>query len=258
LLAQLAGASPGPSIVITSTGFFLLTLVFAPKYGTLADWNRRRRAVPQEIKEDVLGAVLRTRKEWVSMGQVLRHIDTANPRIRRAIQQLIQQDYLDQQNDELRLTKQGYREARRLLRAHRIWETYLDRTGTPASDLHGKAHVLEHLNDERTIDYLDDKLGHPLIDPHGSEIPEDFVDFEKYDAVPSSLLREGYRAEVVRVEDETLSQKFKPGMEVVAGPRSDDGEQWSLVMESGKTIQLTHDQADSVFVKLLETKTPGT
>ena len=252
-LAQAAGASPGPAIVITSTAFFLATLTFAPKYGLLADWNRRRRAVPQEIKEDVLGSVLRSDEEWVPMSKVLRNIESANPRIRRAIQQLIRQDFLDQQGDSLQLSPKGRREARRLLRAHRIWETYLDRMGTPASDLHGRAHILEHMNDERTIDYLDDKLGHPLTDPHGSEIPEDFVDFEELDEVRSSLLREGYRAEVVRVEGQELMAQFKPGMEVVAGQRSEDGERWALINEQGQTIQLTHDQADAIFVKLIET-----
>lgn len=253
-LAQFAGASPGPAIVITSSMFFLMTLVFAPRYGLLADWNRRRRTVPQEIKEDVLGSVLRSKTEWVPMAEVLRYIESTNPRIRRAIQQLIRQDFLDQQNGSVQLTQKGRREARRLLRAHRIWETYLARMGTPASDLHGRAHKLEHLNDERTIDYLDDKLGHPLTDPHGSEIPEDFVDFEELEEVRSSLLREGYRAEIVRVDDQTLTRRLAPGMIVVAGPRSEDGLQWSLVRDDGQVVQLSHDQADAIFVRAVETK----
>ena len=254
-LAQSAGASPGPSIVITSTSFFLMTLVLAPKYGLLADWNRKRRSVPQEIKEDVLGSVLRSRSEWVPMSEVMRHVETHNPRIRRAIQQLIRQDFLDQKENSLQLTQQGHREARRLLRAHRIWETYLARMGTPASDLHGRAHKLEHLNDERTIDYLDDKLGHPLTDPHGSEIPEDFVDFEELEIVRSSLLREGHRAQVVRIDDHQLEHKLSCGMVVVAGPRSEDGQQWSLITDQGESIHLSHEQADAVFVKLVESKT---
>ena len=47
--------------------------------------------------------------------------------------------------------------------------------------------------------------------------------------------------------------QFKPGMEVVAGQRSEDGERWALINEQGQTIQLTHDQADAIFVKLIET-----
>ena len=253
-LAKWLGGSPGPAIVLVSTLFFLTTLVFAPQYGLLANWNRRRRTVPQEIKEDVLGSVLRSKQEWVPMQEVLRHVETANPRIRRAIGQLVRQDYLDQKQESLQLTKKGHREARRLLRAHRIWETYLAHMGTPETDLHGRAHKLEHLNDEQTIDYLDDKLGHPLTDPHGSVIPEDFVDFEELDEVRSSLLREGYRAQVVRVARPELEKMFPNGTVVTAGPRSDDGEIWTLVTERGESIKVSHDDADAIFVKLLEFK----
>ena len=253
-LAHAAGASPGPSIVITGTGFFLATLVFAPKYGLLVDWNRRRRAVPQEIKEDVLGAILRSEQEWVPINDVVRHIASNKPKIRRAIIHLIRQDLLDQKGTELRLTSQGRREGRRLLRAHRIWETYLDRMGTPANELHGQAHKLEHMNDEQTIDYLDDKLGHPLKDPHGSTIPEDFVDFEELSEVRSSLLREGFRAEIVRVEDVTLQDRLRPGAKVLGGPRSADGIRWSLITEDGATVELSHDQADAVFVHRVESE----
>ena len=253
-LAHAAGASPGPSIVITGTGFFLATLVFAPRYGLLVDWNRRRRAVPQEIKEDVLGAILRSEQEWVPINDVVRHIASNKPKIRRAIIHLIRQDLLDQKGTELRLTSQGRREGRRLLRAHRIWETYLDRMGTPANELHGQAHKLEHMNDEQTIDYLDDKLGHPLKDPHGSTIPEDFVDFEELSEVRSSLLREGFRAEIVRVEDVTLQDRLRPGAKVLGGPRSADGIRWSLITEDGATVELSHDQADAVFVHRVESE----
>lgn len=253
-LAQAAGASPGPAIVITSTAVFLFTLVFAPKYGLLVDWNRRRRSVPQEIKEDVLGAVLRSDAEWVAIGDVLPRVETQNQKIRRAILHLIRQDLLDQKESEIRLTQKGRREARRLLRAHRIWETYLDRLGTPSNELHPQAHKLEHLNDEKTIDYLDDKLGHPLKDPHGSAIPEDFVDFEELDEVRFSLLREGFRARVVRIETAVVQGKVAAGDTVQGGPRSEDGTRWSLVTQSGDLIELSHEQADSIFVQRVEAK----
>ncbi len=251
-LARVAGASPGPAIVITGTGFFMLTLVFAPHYGLLADWRRRLHAVPQEIKEDVLGSVLRSDEEWVPLTQVMRNVSSPRPLVRSAIGSLIRQDLLDQENGKVKLTMQGRREARRLLRAHRIWETYLDHMGTPARELHGQAHKLEHLNDERTIDYLDDKLGHPLTDPHGSEIPEDFVDFEELEEVRASLLRKGNRAEVIRIEEAARGSGLHAGMTVSTEPRSSDGQTWTLVTDDGRQVQLAHHQADAVFVKLIQ------
>jgi len=173
--AMLTGAAPGSAVVITSTAIFLLTLLVAPRYGLLADWLRRMSAVPQELMEDLLGAILRDDQAAPTVDEVLRQVRGPRARTRRALAALARQDLIDRRGDRLTLTEDGRRQARRLLRAHRLWETYLERTGTPQSQLHDRAHKLEHLHDEQTIDYLDDKLGHPLTDPHGSAIPEDFV-----------------------------------------------------------------------------------
>ncbi len=251
-LATLAGTSLGPAIVITSTAFFLLTLTFAPRYGLLADWIRLRSAVPQEVKEDVLGSVLRSDEVWVPLADVIKNVDGRAQRVRRAVQSLIRQELLDEQNGSVQLTGEGRREARRLLRAHRIWETYLERMGTPESELHRQAHVLEHMNDERTIDYLDDKLGHPLTDPHGSEIPEDLIDLEEKDEIRASLLREGHRAEVRRIEARAADVGVAVGTTIDVGARTGDGERWTFILPDGRKILLDHDQADAIFVKLSE------
>ena len=47
--------------------------------------------------------------------------------------------------------------------------------------------------------YLDDKLGHPTKDPHGKEIPEDFVHLTPGATVKAALLREGREGEVVKI-----------------------------------------------------------
>jgi manganese/iron transport system permease protein/iron/zinc/copper transport system permease protein len=70
-----------------------------------------------------------------------------------------------------RLTEAGEKEARQVLRAHRLWETYLESIGTPKEALHPTAHRLEHIRAEGTVDYLDEKLGRPAWDPHGKKIP---------------------------------------------------------------------------------------
>ena len=68
--------------------------------------------------------------------------------------------------------KKGVKEAGMVLRAHRLWETYLERIGTPETEVHATAHQLEHLDQAETLSYLDKKLGSPKTDPHGSAIPE--------------------------------------------------------------------------------------
>jgi hypothetical protein len=70
------------------------------------------------------------------------------------------------------LTEVGRTEANKVLRAHRLWKTYLGKIGTPQAEVHPTAHRLEHISDGYTVDYLDEKLGEPDQDPHGKSIPQ--------------------------------------------------------------------------------------
>ena len=251
LVATLIGADPGAAVVVTMTCLFLLTLVFAPKYGLLADWVRKSNMVPQEVMEDVLGAILRESSNSVAIASVLRRVETGNHRIRRAIKKLARQDLIRIDGDSVELTDDGRREAKRLVRAHRLWETYLEKSEATDVDIHRKAHELEHISDQETVDYLDDKLGHPLTDPHGTTIPEDAHQLEGTGDVKASYLREGYRAEVRSVLFEARSFGFVDGETITMGPRSNQGATWVIKRGNGQLVELNHDQADAVIVRVV-------
>jgi manganese/iron transport system permease protein/iron/zinc/copper transport system permease protein len=249
-LAILFGASPGASIVVTMTMLFMVVLVIAPRYGLLADWMRRASTIPQEIREDVLGAIWRAENRQMSMRDLLQKVSSPNREIRSAINALIRQEYLSEDGNQIGLTEKGQREASRLVRAHRLWETYLTRTGTPQAEIHNKAHRLEHISDESIVDYLDDKLGHPLTDPHGSEIPED-VSMRRLDQqFKASLLREGDRAEICEIAGDASDFGLAVGEKVIAGVRARDGQTWTLKC-GDRNIELNHAQADAIIVRLI-------
>ena len=244
-----AGTTPGSAIVLTSTGIFLMTLVVAPKYGLIADAWRKWRTVPQQMKEDVLGYV-RRKQGSVSISQIASKVDGGSFGIRRAIQILAQNDLLKITNGQVELTTEGDTEATRLIRAHRLWETYLAKVGTPSEKLHETAHKLEHINNPSIVDYLDDKLGHPLQDPHGSEIPRDTKKVRIGNVVRVSELRFGNVAVVTEVSGD-VDSRLTVGKEFTVGHRQKEGEAWLLTCEKGEQILLDHDQADMVFVEVV-------
>ena len=72
----------------------------------------------------------------------------------------------------VRLTRQGHREALKVLRRHRIIEAFLvQRLGYPWDDVHEEAERLEHAASDTLIDRMADALGNPTTDPHGAPIP---------------------------------------------------------------------------------------
>jgi len=251
-LATIFGASPGASVVVMMTLIFLGTLTFAPRYGLLADWIRKSSSIPQEIMEDVLGAVLRAKGRSVPITEIEKNVTTRNIKIRQAISSLSRQALLEVDDGKVRLTDDGRIEANRLVRAHRLWETYLEQAGMPEQELHEKAHKLEHISDKATVEYLDDKLGHPISDPHGSVIPTDASTVGTNKDFMASLLRRGNKAIVQHVNPVADSFGLKPGELVTMQGRSNNGQLWTLVTTEGRTLELNHDQADAVIVRLIE------
>ncbi len=71
------------------------------------------------------------------------------------------------------LTDAGRSEASSLVRAHRLWETYLaGRSTIPTSHLHAAAERLEHVTDRELVEELEAEVGPQREDPHGRPIPE--------------------------------------------------------------------------------------
>ncbi len=252
VVAIWVGASPGPSVVVMMTLIFMGAITFSPRYGLLADWIRKSNAIPQEIMEDVLGAVLRAKGTSVPISEIEKNVTTSNLKVRRAISSLLRRDLLEANNDNVHLTDDGRIEANRLVRAHRLWETYLEQAGTPEQELHDKAHKLEHISDQATVDYLDDKLGHPIADPHGSVIPSDATHVRSDRDFVASLLRNGNRAVIQEVKRAANTFNLRPGDEVTMGARSSDGKVWTLILQDGAEIQLSHAQADALIVRIVE------
>jgi len=72
----------------------------------------------------------------------------------------------------VRLTQTGTREALRIIRRHRVLETYLSqRLGYSWDDVHEEAERLEHAASDDLIDRMAAAMEHPRHDPHGAPIP---------------------------------------------------------------------------------------
>jgi DtxR family Mn-dependent transcriptional regulator len=100
------------------------------------------------------------------------------------------------------LTSHGAALALRMLRRHRLIETWLvSDFGYRWDEVHDEAEVLEHSLSERMLDAIDERLGHPRHDPHGDPIPSRSGEVERPDAVPLAEALVGERVWVARISD---------------------------------------------------------
>lgn len=75
-------------------------------------------------------------------------------------------------SDGARLTNQGENKARKLVRKHRLIEAFLETVlGMDEQHVHDEAEKLEHAISDQLMYRIDNYLGFPTHDPHGSSIP---------------------------------------------------------------------------------------
>jgi manganese/iron transport system permease protein/iron/zinc/copper transport system permease protein len=239
-------SSGGGAIMLFATLQFVTVLIVAPRYGLLARWRQRHMMVPQQITEDILGTLVR--QEGLTPSEIEARVATPG-KIGRAVRNLISQGLLATENGGVKLTENGRTEANRILRAHRLWETYLQHVGTPEAEIHPKAEALEHMHDEKVVGYLDDLLGHPATDPDGKVIPEDIRCLAPGNLVPLSCLREGRSGIVADVSPPAEAAGLVRGDRIRIGPRRGEGKIWTVVRGDDAEIRLDHADADGVLIR---------
>lgn len=158
----------------------------------------------------------------------------------------------------VRLTEQGTRDALRVLRRHRILETYLcERLAYTWDDVHEEAERLEHAASDALIEKMAAALGFPRHDPHGAPIPTRGGHIEYADPATLADVRPGARVRIRAVRDEDsadlrsmAAEGLVPGARVrVTGDQSVEGAvEISVGEEGGEPRAVQTDLARQIYV----------
>src|ERR687893_125742 len=104
------------------------------------------------------------------------------------------------------LTEVGREEALRLLRRHRLIETFLlEHLGYSWQEVHEEAERLEHAVSDDFTERLAEFLDHPGHDPHGGPIPAADGSLAPDDSFPLSEAAAGQWVRIAKVSDEDAS-----------------------------------------------------
>lgn len=102
----------------------------------------------------------------------------------------------------VRLTDTGRNAALRVVRRHRLIETFLhEHLGLPWDEVHEEAEVLEHSVSDRVEARMAELLGHPTRDPHGDPIPPRRGPHDERPDRPLASVAEGATVRVARISD---------------------------------------------------------
>ena len=157
------------------------------------------------------------------------------------------------------LTDRGREEALRLVRRHRLIETFLlEHLGYDWQEVHEEAERLEHAVSDGFTERLAEFLGHPDHDPHGDRIPSAEGALEPDDSILLSEAAAGRRVVISKVSDEDASMldylgdsKLVPGRTLTVREVRSLDSVVTVEDEGGKLHSLGEPLARSIFVKVV-------
>ena len=103
------------------------------------------------------------------------------------------------------LTEKGEKIAVKIIRKHRLWETFLvEKLDFTWDEVHDIAEQLEHIKSPKLVNSLDKFLGYPKFDPHGDPIPNEDGIFEKEYETTLDQIKANSEVELMGVKDHSV------------------------------------------------------
>jgi DtxR family Mn-dependent transcriptional regulator len=146
-----------------------------PRRGVLARWQAAQALAARSRREDALKHVLKAEAGNLqpTTESVAGALGFSHAKAAELLRQLEAGGLVSFDQGRLRLRTKGRELALHVIRAHRLWESYLaEQTGVAEEEWHARAERQEHLLSPQATAALAAQLGHPTRDPHGDAIPE--------------------------------------------------------------------------------------
>jgi len=221
--------------------------------------------VPSESEENYLRALWKLSgppDQWIATGKLADRVGVSHPSATRMVGRLGEQGWVEHEPYRgVRLTDLGRELALQTVRRHRILESYISTIlGVPWDQVDGEVERLEHAVSDDLVCRMEEALGFPARDPHGSPIPD--RDGKLPTRVEEIILTEAPIAvelEVVRVSDaqpevlQWLGERgVTPGTKVTITAREPGGGPVLLSVGPDRPVALGGTLARSIEVRSVE------
>lgn len=132
--------------------------------------------MPSVTKENYLKAILNLMDEnhEVNLSMLSKELDVSIVAVNNMVKKLQQEGYIEYSRYQpIKVLEKGKLSASKIVRNHRLTEMFLvEKMGIGWEEVHDIAEQIEHIDSEVFFDRMDELLGNPKIDPHGSPIPD--------------------------------------------------------------------------------------
>lgn len=199
-------------------------------------------------------------KGEVSANELSKKLEIKMPTVNSMMKKLAEKKLVHYESYKpLRLTEKGKKEAGLIIRKHRLTEMFLvQKMDFGWEQVHEIAEQMEHLHAPDFFEKMDEMLGYPTIDPHGSPIPDKSgkIDWRHYEKLSDCKAGETVKlAAVINGTDEFLkflnTRELQLGLKIkVKAVEKFDGSM--LVSYNKKTAEtLSYTVAERLLVEKL-------
>lgn len=117
---------------------------------------------------------LSEKNHQVSVGDLSKFLSIKMPSVNSMIRKFEKKKWVEYESYKpLQLTSEGRKLAALIVRKHRLTEMFLvEKMGFGWEEVHEIAEQIEHIQSEAFFQKIDQLLGYPKTDPHGSPIPD--------------------------------------------------------------------------------------
>jgi DtxR family transcriptional regulator, Mn-dependent transcriptional regulator len=129
-----------------------------------------------QTEENYLKALwnITSNKGEASVNELSKQLDIKMPTVNSMMKRLAEKGLVIYESYKpLKLTEKGKKQAALIIRKHRLTEMYLvEKMGFGWEQVHDIAEQIEHIQSPDFFEKMDELLGFPKVDPHGSPIPD--------------------------------------------------------------------------------------
>ena len=196
-----------PAIALLLAGMLIIVgcIVLWPRRGLVPLVLRALQSSQRERIEDALKHLYdcEYRGSLGSIQSLAGSLELSTSQVAKFVERLEAMQWVRTERGGLRLTSEGRSYALRILRIHRLWETFLaERTGFEEAEWHFQADRREHATSPGQLQQLVRTTGNPRFDPHGDPIPTEHGELPTRRGQPLSDCELGDVVTIVHVEDE--------------------------------------------------------
>jgi len=217
--------------------------------------------MPTPTKENYLKVLyhLHQKDSAISLSELSKEMEVSKPTANDMAKKFQTQGWVVYEKYRpLKLTEKGKRMASLVIRKHRLAEMFLHKImGFGWEEVHDMAEEIEHLKCEIFFDRMDELLGFPRVDPHGSHIPDKDGNFVNPNYKLLSQIQAGQKVILKALKDSSTDligflnkKEIRLGLEISVHEIESYDKSLTVSYGNFSEVVLTHSVSNRLLVEV--------